>query len=384
MKLSVEGLGTSTFAGGLQVKTGGLQISTLASCDTIDTDASGNFRCGADAGGAGSQTPWTSNIDGGGFNLANVGTIGIGTSSPYKGGFTVDSGVSSTTNTYLTGNVANYLQLNIQNRSASAGASSDIVATADNGTETTHYVNMGINGSGGGNAPFGTANQAYLYSIDDSLNIGALGASSYIAFHTTGGTSPVERLRIDQTGNVGIGSSSPWGLLSVNPNNLLTGVPEFVIGSSTGTHFIVEQDGDVGIGTTSPYAKLSVIGATVNGVPADERDPLFVFATSTAWGPGQRPILYGFATTTGKLDYARVAIGTTSPWGNAGIRDQLTVDGRIYSTWRYLGCDFPAASMGVTNMTTADTNLTNNPLCGFLSYDVTTDGLLSPVVASTT
>ena len=29
-----------------------------------------------------SQTPWTSNIDGGGYNLTNVGNVGIGTSTP--------------------------------------------------------------------------------------------------------------------------------------------------------------------------------------------------------------------------------------------------------------------------------------------------------------
>ncbi|MDQ3014863.1 MAG: hypothetical protein M3Q73_03295, partial [bacterium] len=53
-------LATSTFAGGISigggginVTTGGVRISSLANCDTIDTDASGNLSCGTDSTGAG-------------------------------------------------------------------------------------------------------------------------------------------------------------------------------------------------------------------------------------------------------------------------------------------------------------------------------------------
>lgn len=41
--------------------------------------------------------------------------------------------------------VSQYLQLNIQNRSAGNSASSDVVATADNGNESVNYVDLGIN-----------------------------------------------------------------------------------------------------------------------------------------------------------------------------------------------------------------------------------------------
>jgi hypothetical protein len=34
----------------------------------------------------------------------------------------------------------------------------------------------------------------------------------------------------DSTDKVGVGTSTPWGLLSVNPNALGSGVPEFVVG----------------------------------------------------------------------------------------------------------------------------------------------------------
>jgi len=44
---------TSTIAGGLRITGGGFRTSTLISCDTIDTNADGDFICGSDATGAG-------------------------------------------------------------------------------------------------------------------------------------------------------------------------------------------------------------------------------------------------------------------------------------------------------------------------------------------
>ena len=40
------------------------------------------------------------------------------------------------------GSINNYLQLNIQNFSSGINASSDVVATANNGDETTNFVDM--------------------------------------------------------------------------------------------------------------------------------------------------------------------------------------------------------------------------------------------------
>jgi hypothetical protein len=72
------------------------------------------------------------------------------------------------------GNLDNYLQLNIQNTNQGVSASSDIVATANNGNELTNYVNMGINNENyidNGNG-VGNANDAYLYTIGQKLHIG--------------------------------------------------------------------------------------------------------------------------------------------------------------------------------------------------------------------
>ena len=62
----------------------------------------------------------------------------------------------------------------------------------------------------------------------------------------------------DAGSKVGIGTTSPWALLSINPNGI-TG-PAFVIGSSTATNFIVANNGYVGIGSASPNYALDVNG----------------------------------------------------------------------------------------------------------------------------
>jgi hypothetical protein len=69
------------------------------------------------------------------------------------------------------GNLDNYLQLNIQNTNQGVSASSDIVATANNGNESTNYIDMGINNENF-NGPIGVGNDAYLYSTGRDLHIG--------------------------------------------------------------------------------------------------------------------------------------------------------------------------------------------------------------------
>lgn len=75
------------------------------------------------------------------------------------------------------------------------------------------------------------------------------------------GADPSEFFTIvPTTGNVGLATSSPWGLFSINPTAVLGSAPRFVVGSSTGTSLIVDSMGEVGIGTTSPWRVLAVNG----------------------------------------------------------------------------------------------------------------------------
>ncbi|MBI2023574.1 DUF5011 domain-containing protein, partial [Candidatus Giovannonibacteria bacterium] len=72
------------------------------------------------------------------------------------------------------------------------------------------------------------------------------------------GTGSATTTLTSAAGFLGIASTSPWGLLSINPNGISG--PEFVVGSSSATHFVVTNGGKTGIGTTSPLSLLTIDG----------------------------------------------------------------------------------------------------------------------------
>lgn len=103
----------------------------------------------------------------------------------------------------ITASANTYAQMALQNSATNAAASTDYIVTADNGNDATHYADFGINSSLGGAAPFSNANAAYLYSSDNELDIGALGASGVINFYTTGfSTTPILGMSMDQNQKV--------------------------------------------------------------------------------------------------------------------------------------------------------------------------------------
>ncbi len=147
------------------------------------------------------------------MRLTSAGRLGLGTSTfdaTYPEKLVVDAGTTTSVNAIVgKGTINNYLQLNIRNLSNGSNASSDVVATADNGSETTNYVDMGINSSANTSGIMGSANDAYLYNIGQNLLIGAGSSGKNLVFLTGGTTqSTNERMRIDGVGNVAIGTST--------------------------------------------------------------------------------------------------------------------------------------------------------------------------------
>jgi len=84
-----------------------------------------------------------------------------------------------------------FIQINVQNKSNLSGASSDIVATADNGTDLVNYIDVGINSSTYNQTGYSNTgpNDAYVYSNGGHLVIGTQTPGKIVKIHAGGTTS---------------------------------------------------------------------------------------------------------------------------------------------------------------------------------------------------
>ena len=169
---------------------------------------------------AGNGATTTSLIDGGGFVLGNsqVAVSMLYSSSPpgwnfnqdiyIAGNAYVSGSLQSRTGTIVsnlaigrqpaitfvnanlqvTGNGAGTVQVTNQNLNGGSGSSTDFVATADTGSDTANYIDLGINSSNYSQAGYGSQYplDGYLYTSDSNLVISTQAVGKRITFTTDG------------------------------------------------------------------------------------------------------------------------------------------------------------------------------------------------------
>ena len=167
----------------------------------------------------------------------SIGTTTLSGTSTTTEKLLVDAGTTTSYNVISgKGSINNYLQLNIRNLSSGGSASSDIVATADNGTESDNYIDLGVNSSAYSLTTLpilAQNNQAYFFGTGADFVIGNGSPGYDLIFFTDGYDLTDERMRITAAGNIGIGTSTPADKLSIAGIMAPTADNTYTLGSST-------------------------------------------------------------------------------------------------------------------------------------------------------
>ena len=189
-------------------------------------------------------------------------------------------------------NTNNYSQIVVTNLSNGISASSDIVAQADNGSQTNMYADLGVNSSGytGNGNGVGAANDAYVYGKAKNFYVGTLTTQSLYLFANESG-SPEVILK----SNVLTVSASVLVSGSISASSYI-GLPKGLISGS-----LIDS---------SSYSVVSDRATTID-VYASSYDldayPIFVNSTNTAGVLVQRDSNLRYNANTNKLTVGSIS-----------------------------------------------------------------------------
>ena len=283
------------------------------------------------------------------MRLSAAGSLGIGTGvfdalNPEK--LLVDAGTASSFNVISgKGSINSYLQLNIQNQSAGTIASSDVVASADNGNETANFIDIGINSSAFSNPGYAVLDgisNAYLYAAGNDLIAGNGTAGKNLLFFSGGSAAANETIRVTGAGLTGIGNTTPTEKLQVEGNMRLSGLNRAIF-------FDASVDPYSGIKNISRPGEINELmlfaGNDVAGSYGADRIRLasneLHFATAPVSSSGNTGDPSGFYQNTANAptrlfinQNGNVAIGATA--FNASKPEQLLVDAGNTSSYNVI------------------------------------------------
>ena len=257
------------------------------------------------------------------FVIDGSGNVGIGTTAPRGKLDVLISGTANTDGDTITTPI-------ITGPTVTLGSA--------NGGHLTLQSNTDLAIDGGGVLGFGARHEtaatgaatfAQIKGAKENATTGNLAGYFAVATRPAGGNNPLERMRIDSTGNVGIGTTGPAKKLQVS----------------------VTASGDgIGIdGTTNPAYNLRVSGTTQgNWAVATAADVWFTGSvlndTALVASNGNLGLVTGSTARLYINTSGNVGIGTTGPGAKLDVRG----DSQIVTTGTTAGLSIVASSTGAT------------------------------------
>ncbi|MBI2682744.1 MAG: hypothetical protein HYX26_05925 [Acidobacteriales bacterium] len=245
------------------------------------------------------------------------GNIGIGINAP-------------TALLHLNGTAAAAGAIRMKMRNNSSAGYTDILIQND----TTGTAQFGISGSAIA-APFGMGVGAAYLQGGATTGMGTVISAPFIL-----GTNNVERMRIDATGNVGIGTNAPSTRLTVNDATGF-GVRLRSGGASNNTSYVIGRTADEGILAIAGVAGNYVAGSSAGDVILATNASRLLFGTGSIAQNGTARMVVDNAT-------GRVGIGTLTP------STTLDVSGIVRSSTG--GFKFPDATTQLTGIPSCNLN----------------------------
>ena len=220
----------------------------------------------------------------------------------------------------ISSNQNGYSQFNLRNANTGYNASGDLVITTDNGTDTTNFIDLGINNTGFNTSTW-TVNgslDGYLYSSNTNFSVGVAFTNRYLSFFAGGTLAANEKMRITDTG-VGIGTTNTSNTLQVGTGITFTASGINVTGIVTATSLMVSQNATVG-GALTVTGNLTVNGTQtiINTTSLEVADKnIGIGSTSSpsdALVDGAGLTIYGTTNKTLTYNDTKKAIETNIAW----------------------------------------------------------------------